>query len=186
MTAVDSLWYLADEASQQAEQVHHRLSSRYDDFLAFSRTRSVSRSRFRTVAQRIESNGLPFGAHTLVYRENADLVLVRHSEVGMWVLPGGETDAGEDFRAAARRELGEEAGIEAAYEGLGMLGKIRFTCRDYDTWGVLPIYRARAASAGLEVADPDGEITEARWFDELPENTRDRSYLQRWRRKYIE
>ena len=55
MTTVDDLWYLADEADQQAEQTFHRLGDRYDDFLQFETTKHVPRHRFRTVARRIDA-----------------------------------------------------------------------------------------------------------------------------------
>jgi hydroxymethylglutaryl-CoA reductase (NADPH) len=40
---------------------------------------------------------------------------------------------------------------------------------------------AAAESTEPEVSDPDGEISEARWFDDLPEDTRDRHDLEAWR-----
>ena len=46
---VDRLWYLADEAEQQAEQAYHRLTSRYDDFLERRHEKHVSRRRFKTL-----------------------------------------------------------------------------------------------------------------------------------------
>lgn len=183
MTTVDDLWYLGDVAARQAEQTYHDLAEGDDggDPLEFVRTRRVSRPRFRTVAERTRRNGLPYGAHVVVYRDSGDLLLVRHGDVDMWVLPGGQVDGDESFRAAARRELREEAGIEAAFEGLAMLARVEFRCGDYETWGVLPIYRARAETTALSVDDPDGEITDAQWFDELPPDTRDRDQIRRWR-----
>jgi len=185
MTSVDSLWYLASEAAQQAEQTHHRLSERHDDYVSYETTKHVSRYRFRVVAERIEDNGLPYGAHTLVYREDGQLLLVRHEGVGQWVLPGGETDGEECCREAAVRELQEEAGVDADYEGMGILGRVSFVCDDHTTWGVLPIFEARAASTDLSVEDPDGEISEAQWFAELPPDARDRAVLQRWRERRL-
>lgn len=181
MTTVDDLWFLADEAAQQAEQTYHRLVDRYDDFLEFETTKQVSRRRFRTVAARIEDNGAPYGAHTLASRPGGDLLLVRHEALDLWVLPGGESDDGETFREAAARELAEEAGVEAEYEGLGMLGRVEFRSHEHETWGVLPLFEARTGPVEPTVRDPDGEITDAQWFDELPENTRDREQLRRWR-----
>lgn len=183
MTTVDDLWYLADEATQQAEQTYHRLADQYDGYVEFETTKHVSRQRFRTVAARIEDNGAPYGAHTLAYRPDGKLLLVRHEPVGRWVLPGGEANDGERFRAAAERELHEEAGIEATYDGLGMLGRVTFHADDHVTWGVLPIFEAEAEPDEPTVDDPDGEISEATWFDELPPDTRDREQLQRWRRR---
>lgn len=186
MTTVDDLWYLGDGARQRAEQTFHDVTNRHDGYLEFTRHRRVSRSHFRTLAQRIKENGLPYGAHTVVSRDSGELLLVRHDDVDMWVLPGGEVDPDESFLEAARRELGEEAGIGATYEGLGLLAQVEFQCDDHHTWGVLPIYQASAMDTELSIADPDGEIIDAKWFDELPEDARDRDQLRRWRRKHFD
>lgn len=181
MTTVDQLWYLSAEAEQQAEQTYHRLSERYDDYIEFETTKRVSRRRFKTVAERIKRNGAPYGAHTLAYRDDGQVLLVRHEGVDLWVLPGGQADGEEDFREAARRELREEAGIRASYDGLGMLGRVTFYADEYSTWGVLPLFEARAEAEEPTVEDPDEEISAAQWFDDLPEDTRDRDQLLEWR-----
>lgn len=184
MTTVDDLWYLAERASQQAEQVHHRLAGREE--MEFELHKRVSRERFRTVATRIADNGAPYGVHTLVTRQaeggSDDLLLVRHAGVDMWVLPGGETRENESFREGAERELREEAGVTATYSGLGSLGQVRFRSGDHVTWGVLPVFEATPVDDELTVADPDGEVTDAGWFplDELPADTRDREHLLEW------
>ncbi|MFB6218930.1 MAG: NUDIX domain-containing protein [Halobacteriaceae archaeon] len=182
---IDDLWYLATDAEQCAEQAYHRLVEAYGDFLEFERARSVSRDRFRTLAERVVATGAPYGAHTAVYRPSGELLLVRHEGVGMWVLPGGEPEDGESFREAAERELAEEAGLPADYEGLAMVTRYRFSCRGHDAWGVLPVFAARA-SGQPEVRDPDGEITAARWFADLPEDTRDREELETWRERALD
>ncbi|WP_276273940.1 NUDIX hydrolase [Haloarcula litorea] len=181
MTTVDDLWYLADVASQQAEQRYHDLRDRHDAAVEFTRHRRVTRPRFRRVAEAARDHGAPFGSHTLAYRPSGDLLLVRHEGVDKWVLPGGELDGGESFREAALRELREEGGIDATIEGLGLLGRVEFHCDGNRTWGVLPVYEARATTTDPSVEDPDHEISAARWFDELPEDTRDREEILRWR-----
>lgn len=180
MTAVDNLWYLADEADQQAERTYHDLQRAYEEVTEFTKTRWVSRPRFRTIAERVGENGLPYGAHAVVTSANDSILLVRHRDVDMWVLPGGEVSDGEPFEVAARRELQEEAGIAAEFEGLALLGRVEFHGDDHTTWGVLPIYEARAEETELVVDDPDGEIVDARWFESLPEDTRDRKVLRSW------
>lgn len=179
MTVVDNLWYRAEEAQQVAEQTYHRLLESTEDPMEFTRTRYVSRPRFETITDRILANGLPYGAHTVAARDG-ELLLVRHEAVGKWVLPGGEVGEDESFQGAASRELTEEAGIEATYRGLDLLGQVQFYCDEYETWGVLPIYRAEPTDGSLTVEDPDGEITDANWFETLPEDTRDRDVLTRW------
>lgn len=180
VTSVDDLWYLADRAEQRAEQAYHRATDRYDtDCLERTYRKHVSRSRFRTLAERIQESGTPYGAHTLVHRDSEELLLVRHDGVDLWVLPGGGVDGSETFQETAKRELEEEAGVNATYRGLTMLNRVEINCRGYDTWGVLPVFQKVAETTDPTVSDPDGEISAARWFQpsHLPEDTRDRSDL---------
>ncbi|WP_396613235.1 NUDIX hydrolase [Haloferax sp. S1W] len=180
---VDDLWFLADEARQRAEQAYHRLRRSHTEFLEPVHTKRVSRARFRTLASRVKSTGTPFGVHTIVRRRDDEVLLVRHDGVEMWVLPGGNVASGEGFREAARRELAEEAGIGAEYDGLAMATRIDLRCDGHQTWGVMPIYQARAEQAAeLAVRDPDDEISAARWFhvSDVPDDTRDREDLLRW------
>jgi len=79
MTTVGDLWFLAEEADQQAARTYHRLRDRHDDYVSFETTKRVSRDRFRTVVSRIRDNG----AHTLAYRPSRQLLLVRHDAVGL-------------------------------------------------------------------------------------------------------
>lgn len=180
LTTVDGLWYLADEAEQRAAQAYHRTLDAYGDgHIERTYRKRVSRGRFRTLAERIQRSGAPYGAHTLVYRPSGEVLLVRHEGVDLWVLPGGGIDGSESFREAAERELTEEAGIDAAYDGLAMLNRIEVTCGRHQTWGVLPVFCARAETTDTSIADPDDEISAARWFDppSVPEDTRDREDL---------
>lgn len=177
MTTFDGLWYLADESGRQAERVYHRIRERYDDdYLERTYRKFVSRGRFRTLAERIEDRGAPYGAHTLASRPSGELLLVRHGGVGQWVLPGGDLEGEESFHEAARRELREEAGIDATYDGLAMLVRVEVACDDHETWGVMPVFRARTTATDPTVADPDDEIVAADWFapEAVPEDTRDR------------
>lgn len=185
MTTIDKLWFRADEASQHAEQAYHRLCDHYNCVLERDRHRRVSRPRFRTLIDRVEGTGAPYGAHTIVYRPSGELLLVRHEGVDLWVVPGGEVHPDEDFERAAVRELAEEAGIDAEYEGLGILTRVTITCGEYETHGVIPVFAARALSTETRVADPDDEISAARWFSDLPEDTRDREDLLAWRERAL-
>lgn len=181
VTSIDDLWFLADLASQQAEQAAHQIDERYDDYLEREQSRRVSRYRFRTLADRIKQSGAPYGAHTILHRDGSEVLLVRHDGVEKWVLPGGEVGATESFREAAQRELAEEAGIDAQYQGLALLVEINIACDHHHTWGIMPIFQARALGDDPEINDPDGEISDAKWFDTFPPETRDRQYLEAWR-----
>ena len=179
---MDRLWYLTEEACQRAEQAAHDLDQRHDDYLEVEHERRVSRDRFRTLAERVRATGAPYGAHTLAYRAGGDLLLVRHEGVDMWVLPGGQQEGEESFREAAERELAEEAGVEARYDGLGLLTRVQIRHADHELWGVMPVFAAEATGEP-SVADPDDEISEAQWFSDLPADTRDRDDLLAWRER---
>ncbi len=178
---LNDLWYLADRATTCAESAYHTLKTMYAQPLEPTHHKRVSRRRFRTLAHRITETGAPYGTQTIVYRPTGEMLLVRHDAVDLWVLPGGQLDPDETFVDAARRELKEEAGIEGTYDGLAMLTRIELSHEQYSTWGVLPIFVATAHSTTLSVTDPDEEISEARWFATLPDDTRDRADLLQWR-----
>lgn len=179
---IDDLWFLASRAEQTAEQTYHRLGDRYEVPVEFERTHRVSRRRFRDLARRVASCGAPFGVQTAVRGPEDALLLVRHEGADMWVLPGGDVDGDESPRETARRELREEAGIAAEYAGLAWLTRVRFEHDHRSTWGVLPVFEAEpAVDADPEARDPDGEISAARWFSDLPEDTRDRADICTWR-----
>jgi 8-oxo-dGTP diphosphatase len=183
---VDELWYHADRASQRAEQAYHRLVDAHQDFHEHESHRSVSRPRFRELTERVEQTGAPFGAHALVWNQAAEVLLVRHDGVDLWVLPGGEVHPEESFRDAAERELAEEAGITAEFDGLAMLTRVSFSWKNHEAWGVLPVFAAEAADADPTVADPDDEISRAAWFQDLPSDTRDRALIESWRETEID
>ena len=178
---VDDLWFLADRATQVGERAYHRLDDRFDEYLPCDQSRDVCRGQFERVAERVADSGAPYGAHTVVYREGGDLLLVYHEGVDKWVVPGGGVHPQESCREAAERELMEEAGIVAAYEGMALLGHVEVRHGSYAVAGALPVFAAEADGAEPTVEDPDDEISDARWFDTLPEDTRDRENLQRWR-----
>jgi 8-oxo-dGTP diphosphatase len=54
----------------------------------------------------------------VVARRDARLLLVRRCDSGMWELPGGRVDVGEDATDAAVREVAEEAGVTVEVTGL--------------------------------------------------------------------
>ena len=91
------------------------------------------------------------GAAVLLTRRAATL----RGNPGQWALPGGRLDAGEDARAGARRELGEELGLHLGPDAeLGLLD-------DYATrsgYVITPV--VLWAESGEVVPNPDevGEV----------------------------
>lgn len=79
---------------------------------------------------------------------------------GMWALPGGFLDEGEDLDACARRELEEETGVVGAE--LHPLANFSRPGRDPRGWTVTAAYVAMAPPGAQARAGDDA--AEAQWF----------------------
>jgi ADP-ribose pyrophosphatase YjhB (NUDIX family) len=103
--------------------------------------------------------------------ENDALLLVRvapgYPASGMWTLPGGGVNFGEDPAAAALRELQEESGLTGELVGLAFVSSITGENRAElgpDAWhGVRIVYNARVT--GGDLRDEVEESTDrAEWI----------------------
>jgi len=81
---------------------------------------------------------------------------------GQWALPGGHVDPGETSRAAAARELAEEAGVYAAPEELVQVGVFDEPGRDPRGRYVTVAYRLTVIP-GLPIEAGD-DATRAEWW----------------------
>lgn len=119
--------------------------------------------------------GMTLGVRSVAVDTKGRVMLVKHTYLHGWWLPGGGVDRGETTGDAATRELFEETGLKTTAPGrlVSVHSNERFFRGDH-----VLVYRFDAFEAGELTSH--GEIAETGWFDplNLPEDahrsTRDR------------
>ncbi len=109
---------------------------------------------------------MTLGVRMLTTNSKGEVMLVRHTYVPGWHLPGGGVDKGESCDAAVVRELYEETGLTPLTRPIlvGLYFNLKTSKRDH-----VALYRCESADP-VSSKVPDREIVEARFFalDELP------------------
>lgn len=106
------------------------------------------------------SRGTTLGVRGIVVREDGQVILVRHTYVGGWHLPGGGVEKGESARDALAHELRDEAGVVLAGDApvLGVYANHRKFRGDHVVVCIVRNWSPCTPNA-------DGEIAESGWFD---------------------
>jgi 8-oxo-dGTP pyrophosphatase MutT (NUDIX family) len=112
--------------------------------------------------------GMTLGVRGVVTDSDGRVLLIQHTYIPGWHLPGGGVDRGETTEAALVRELVEEAGVQVAEPPrlLSVHSNERYFRGDH-----VLVYRVGAWEPCA--ATSRGEIHEVGWFapDALPDGT---------------
>lgn len=111
------------------------------------------------------TRGMTLGVRVVARDPAGRVMLVRHTYLDGWWLPGGGVDRGETVQDAAVRELREETGLIAT--GRPRLLSVHSNHRFFPNDHVL-VFAVEAFEAGERSSH--GEISDAEWFapDALP------------------
>ena len=108
------------------------------------------------------------GAAAVVRDAAGRVLLVRRgpgaSRAGLWSVPAGFVDVGEEVRAAAQRELEEETGLVAE---IGEVLQVASNCHDPAKPTVGVWFAARVVGGALHAGD-DADAAEFFSLDDLP------------------
>ncbi len=114
------------------------------------------------------TRGMTLGVRAVATDAQGRVLLVRHTYLAGWWLPGGGVDKGETTQDAVVRELREEAGLiaRAAPQLVSIHSNERFFPGDH-----VVVFRIDAFNQGERTSH--GEIAEIGWFlpSALPEDT---------------
>jgi ADP-ribose pyrophosphatase YjhB (NUDIX family) len=97
----------------------------------------------------------------LVEDSQGRVLLVRRAvrpRIGSWAFPGGFMDYDEEPRAAARREVEEETGLQVQITGI--LDIISLGSEN-DRQGIVIFFHGKPTGGNLR---PGDDVSEARWF----------------------
>lgn len=126
----------------------------------------VYESGWVTIAAAIDDEGRVL----LIYDEDDD----------SWVIPGGTVQPGESLQEAVVREVQEEAGVEIAPERPHSFVDVVTTDGEREMgfnvvgFGAEPL----STTVGTDLGVDDESITDAAWFEELPEQLFERDHAE--------
>lgn len=143
-----------------------------DAFAKFGRVPILRRTRMapsNDPAFRSRSRAPFWASGGLIHDGRGRVVLVRTGKPltgPLWFTPGGLLETGETTDGGLRREVLEEVGLEVTDPVLTRIIHEILTDGGRARHGYFAQFIARAESTTLL---PGHEVTEARWFDSLPE-----------------
>ncbi|WP_436926837.1 NUDIX hydrolase [Halosimplex amylolyticum] len=155
---------------------------RYDDLVVDSERHEVDADRFDELRQsEVFRSG--WGVAGVVFDADERILAIRNEAYPTeWTLPGGAVEDGESLPDAVVREVAEETGV--GIEPVRPVGADESVVTDGERRTEMRFvhFLARATDPEVDTArdlgDPDEEITDARWLEELPTDVYNPEYTR--------
>ncbi|WP_105619656.1 NUDIX hydrolase [Vallitalea okinawensis] len=74
----------------------------------------------------------------IIENANNEILLVKHQHHGVWTVPGGQVEFGENLMDALKREIKEECGVEVLVNKLICVSSNTCTYQGYNGYGTIP------------------------------------------------
>lgn len=74
----------------------------------------------------------------IIENNNNEILLVKHRHHGVWTVPGGQVEVGENLIDALKREIKEETGINIDVNKLICVSSNTCTYQGYNGYGTIP------------------------------------------------
>lgn len=117
---------------------------------------------------------------TAVVLDDEDRVLLAYdADDEHWLIPGGTLQTGESLEESVVRELHEETGVPVVPERPHALTEVAAVCDDDELIFRVVTFEASPETTvvGANLGVDDESITDADWFDELPEEMFSRDHV---------
>jgi 8-oxo-dGTP diphosphatase len=98
----------------------------------------------------------------IIENENNEILLVKNRNHGVYTVPGGQVEVGENLIEALKREIREEAGVEVEVGKLVCISSNTCTYQGYNGYGLIPTkvmfgFICKYIGGELQVSDETSE-----------------------------
>lgn len=161
---------VTDHTRRAVESELARLEREHGSFEIVEKTWTVTERWYGWTRHRTEEGALG-GAGVWLANGDGEVLLVRREGEDRWEEPGGKNEPGETFEETARRETGEEAGVDAELTGVAQAHRITIACADADRASLEQLFVIfHGEPTGGEPRPREGEIATVRWWADHPED----------------
>lgn len=150
---------------------------RYDDLVLDGGERELDAEAFATHRE-MEAYRVGWAAGAVTLDDDGRCLLAYHEDDDQWMAPGGALKPGETLQEGLAREIREETGVAVDPVRPHAVNEWTVTHGEASASFCFVLFEADAETTTISDApDPDGEITDADWFETPPADTLQREQV---------